>query len=118
VESGDRFLLCPFVRQARNRNERGWSDRRAALSGAFFLRKAESAAAERLGGTRAAAVCVRESLVHGFKEASPEERYVVLDRLIRFFRAVPAYILYFRKDNSFWKVIDELEEREARRGTS
>ena len=84
----------------------------------FFLRKAVTPGVERITPFSALTASLRSNSVIGLLDFAPSDRLIVLDRLIRFFRAVPAYILYFRKDNSFWKVIDELEEREARRGTS
>ena len=83
-----------------------------ALSGCFFLAKAGRSRLTAVRPFSAWLRCVADGLVVALPMLPVAARMAVLDRLIRLFHTVPAYVLHFRKDNSFWKVIDELEEKE------
>lgn len=110
LERDGALFVCPLPRHKANAGLGGHIREQARVAKLFFLAKADTVRASPIGPIRAASRCIREDLVIGFREEKvPTVRQLLLDRLIRLFRAVPAYILYFRKDNSFWKVIDELE---------
>ena len=115
LERDGEFHLRPFARQAEAPPASLPLGPATRLRCVFFLAKGDDPKVELVSPMRATARCLRERLLWTFLVAGPEERLTALDRLIRLFRTVPAYVLHFRKDNSFWNVIDKLEEREPAR---
>lgn len=79
---------------------------------AFFLSKSREPSVSPIAPLAAVRRCLIQDQVTALMFMTPEERRGVLDRVLRLFLAVPAYELRFRKDSSFWEVIDELEEEE------
>lgn len=113
LEKEPGFHVRPMPRQARVPPADVPIGDASLLEGVFFLAKAGYCSnVEPVTPLGALKRCLREHSVLGFVNMTPTERHEVLGRLFRLFRTVPAYVLHFRKDNSFWKVIDELEERE------
>ena len=111
VESPSGFHIRPLPRQAPTIPASVPLGERSRLRNAFFLEKASHPRLEPISALMAAARCLKEAGILGFEAWPPSHRQAALDRLFRLFRAVPAYVLHFRKDNSFWKVIDELDAK-------
>ncbi len=115
LEKDCRFYVRPLVRQSREDLARVPVGEESLLRKLFFLEKGGDPNAVALTSVAAVARTLKESAVFGFERWSPSERLVALDRVIRLFRAVPAYVLHFSRDDRFWDVIDALEEKEADR---
>ncbi len=111
LEKAPAFYVRPLPRQAQVPAALVPLGPRTRLGRVFFLEKATDPRVEPLSRVGAAGRCLKGNGVFGFRGWPPPRRLQALDRLIRLFRAVPAYVLHFRKDNSFWKVIDELDAK-------
>ena len=99
LQAGILPALCPLGYETR-------------LHRVFFLARAQEARAESIPPLKGVARCVKEDLIFAFSDMTPAGRLAILDRCIRLFRRVPAYVLHFAKDNRFWEVIDALDRHE------
>jgi|GEM_PF-2658965 len=79
------------------------------LGGIFFIRQAKENKVESLGYSDALKEGLRNFLVWraNFSVAGFSERKI--DMVLKIFRRVPSYMLYFRKEPSFWRLIENLE---------
>ncbi len=115
LEKQGAFYLRPMPRQTCA--PVAWVDmgEHCLIRRAFFLSKAREPGVSPVAPLTAVRRCLSQDQVTALMFMPPEERRGVLERVLRLFRTVPAYVLRFRKDNSFWQVIDELEEKEQAR---
>ena len=111
LETQGGFHVCPLPRQALIPPALFPFGSETRVHRMLFLAKGPNPSVQRIAPLRAAVLCLRERLIFGFRAMSPVDRLGTLDRLFRLFRTVPAYVLHFAKDNSFWKVIDELDAK-------
>ena len=110
LEKDGEFHLRPMPRQSGSPTSVAQLGDNTRLQRVFFLQKAQrSPRAVALTGVEAAARCLSDHVLFGFSEMTAEQRVLVLDRLLHLFRSVPAYVLHFCKDDSFWQVIEQLE---------
>ncbi|MHC4200231.1 MAG: hypothetical protein ACYSU0_09590 [Planctomycetota bacterium] len=112
LEKDRRFYVRPLARQSREDPARVPMGEESLLRKVFFLAKARDPDAVPLTSVAAVARTLKEFAVFGFERWSPAGRLAALDRLMRLFRTVPAYILHFARDDRFWEVIDEIDRRE------
>ncbi len=112
LAKGEDFFLRPLPRQSGSIPASIALGNQSRLRRLFFLEKARDPRAEPVAPLKAIARCLKDSLLLGFMYMAPAERLAVLDRCIRLFRSVPAYVLHFAKDNRFWDVIDALDRCE------
>lgn len=112
LESDTGFHIRPLPRQARLPASQTPLGEQTRLHRIFFLEKAENPSADPISPIKGASYCLKDGGVFGYRNWAPSDRWLALDRLIRLFRAVPAYVLHFAKDDRFWEVVDGLEVRE------
>ena len=111
LEKNEAFYVRPLPRQTGAPSFSAPLGDGVRPRGAFFLVQADEPRIEPVGPLGAVARCLEDNTLFGFRHAGPAERKVMLDRLIRFFVTMPAYVLRFALDARFWDVIDGLEEK-------
>lgn len=111
LERDGQFMLRPIQRQALYKipHQEPVGDS-VTIRACFFIEQGEDITARPIKPMTAFKRSLQENLIFGFRDMNPIEREQVISRLIRFFKNTPTYTLSFKRDNTFWQVIDKLEE--------